>query len=92
MADAALAGDTWELEDAGARLSEVVRRARSEGPQRVTVRGEDAAVVVSAEEFERMRGPERTGADLLKFLQSLDLWEVVPERDKDTGRDIELPW
>jgi antitoxin Phd len=92
MADAALAGDTWELEDAGARLSEVVRRARSEGPQRVTVRGEDAVVVVSAEEFERMRGPERTGADLLKFLQSLDLWEVVPERDKDTGRDIELPW
>jgi antitoxin Phd len=92
MADAALAGDTWELEDAGARLSEVVRRARSEGPQRVTVRGEDAVVVVSAEEFERMRGSERTGADLLKFLQSLDLWEVVPERDKDTGRDIELPW
>jgi antitoxin Phd len=92
MADAALAGDTWELEDAGARLPEIVRRARSEGPQRVTVRGEDAVVVVSAEEFERMRGPERTGADLMAALQGMEIWKLVPERDKDAGREIEFPW
>jgi antitoxin Phd len=91
MADAALAGETWELEDAGGRLPEIVQRARTEGPQRVTMRGEEAAVVVSADEFERMSRPRRTGADLRKFLQSLDLWEIVAERDKDTGRDIELP-
>ena len=29
----------WKLEDAKARFSEVVRRAQSEGPQRITVRG-----------------------------------------------------
>jgi antitoxin Phd len=29
----------WKLEDAKARFSELVRLARSEGPQRVTVRG-----------------------------------------------------
>lgn len=92
MADVAEVGDTWKFQDARARLSEVVRRAKSQGPQRVTVRGKDAVVVVSAEEFERMRGPQRTGADLLKFFQSLDLWEIVPERDKDTGREVEFPW
>jgi antitoxin Phd len=92
VADMAEVGGTWKFQDARAHLSEVVRRARSQGPQRVTVRGKDAVVVVSAEEFERMRGPRRTGADLLKFLQGLDLWEVVPERDKDTGREIEFPW
>ena len=39
---------TWKLEDAKARFSEVVRLARSQGPQRVTVRGQDAVVVLSA--------------------------------------------
>jgi antitoxin Phd len=92
VADMAEVSGTWKFQDARAHLSEVVRRARSQGPQRVTVRGKDAVVIVSAEEFERLRGPERTGADLLKFLRSLDLWEVVPERDKDTGREIEFPW
>ena len=41
----------WKLEDAKARFSELVRLARSVGPQRVTVRGQDAVVVVSAEKF-----------------------------------------
>ena len=39
----------WKLEDAKARFSEVVRRARNEGPQHVTVRGKDSVVVISSE-------------------------------------------
>src|SRR3546814_9850436 len=50
----------WKLEDAKARFSEVVRLARSEGPQRVTVRGKDAVVVISADELERLLPPERS--------------------------------
>jgi prevent-host-death family protein len=42
---------TWKLRDAKARFSEVVRRAQSEGPQRVTVHGKDAVVIVSAGEY-----------------------------------------
>ena len=45
---------TWKLQDAKARFSEVVRRAQSEGPQRVTVHGKDAAVVVSAESYAKV--------------------------------------
>jgi prevent-host-death family protein len=41
----------WKLQDAKARFSELVRRAQSEGPQRVTVHGKDAVVVVSAGEY-----------------------------------------
>jgi antitoxin Phd len=46
---------TWKLEDAKARLSELIRRA-AEGkePQRITVRGKDAVVVISAQEYERL--------------------------------------
>ena len=44
----------WKLEDAKARFSEVVRLAREQGPQRVTVRGQDAVVVVSAADYARL--------------------------------------
>lgn len=47
-------GDTsdWHLQDAKARFSEVVRRAVEQGPQHVTVNGEERAVVVSAQEYD----------------------------------------
>ena len=44
----------WRLEEAKARFSEVVRQARSEGPQHVTVRGQAAVVVLSAEDYARL--------------------------------------
>jgi len=44
----------WKLEDAKARFSEVVRLARNSEPQRITVRGEDAVVILSAKEFEKL--------------------------------------
>lgn len=59
----------WRLQDAKARFSELVRRVRSEGPQRVTVHGRDEVVVVAAEEYERLQGA-RTGAALVAALQA----------------------
>jgi prevent-host-death family protein len=50
----------WLLQDAKAKFSELVRRVRSEGPQHVTVHGRDEVVVVSAEEFRRLKG-KRSG-------------------------------
>jgi prevent-host-death family protein len=44
----------WKLEDAKAKLSEVVRLARDQAPQRITVRGEDAVVVISAKDFTKL--------------------------------------
>lgn len=48
---------TWKLQDAKARFSELVRAARTEGPQRVTVHGRDAVVVLSAEEYGKLARP-----------------------------------
>jgi prevent-host-death family protein len=42
------------LEEAKARFSELVRRARERGPQRVTVHGQDAVVVLSAADYARL--------------------------------------
>ncbi|MCD6674040.1 MAG: type II toxin-antitoxin system Phd/YefM family antitoxin [Burkholderiaceae bacterium] len=64
----------WRLQDAKARFSELVRLARSDGPQHVTLHGREAVVVVDAEEFERLKG-ERTGQLLIDALQ------VSPHRE-----------
>lgn len=59
---------SWKLQDAKARFSEVVRRAQSEGPQRVTVHGKDAVVVMSAKEYAIAlpAAGTRTGEELIK--------------------------
>ena len=79
----------WKLEDAKARFSELVRRAQSEGPQRVTVRGRDAVVVISAEELERLL-PEERRLPFVEFMESLYAEGLDLGREPDSGRDVEL--
>ena len=45
---------TWPLGQAKARFSHVVRLARAGQPQRVTVHGHDAVVIVATPEFDRL--------------------------------------
>ena len=40
--------NTWKLQDAKARFSEVVRKARDGQPQTVTVHGEPAVIITAA--------------------------------------------
>jgi antitoxin Phd len=44
----------WNLEDAKACLGEVVRLARDSEPQRITVQGEDAVIILSAKTFAKV--------------------------------------
>src|SRR5271157_2861801 len=81
----------WRLQDAKARFSELVRRARSEGPQHVTVRGRDEVVVIAADEFRRLKG-ERTGEALIAAMQSSphrDI-DIEPRRERLLVRDVAL--
>ena len=58
----------WALQDAKARFSEVVRKAKTEGPQKITVHGREEVVVISIEEYQRGKG-ELTGEVLVKAMQ-----------------------
>ncbi len=80
---------TWQLQEAKNRLSEVVRKAISEGPQVITLHGADAAVVVSAKDFGRMSRPK---GKLVDFFRNSPLVGVqLPlTRSKDIGRKIDL--
>jgi prevent-host-death family protein len=81
----------WALQDAKARFSELVRRARSEGPQHVTVHGRDEVVVVAAEEFRRLKG-DPTGEALIAALQSSPYRDndIEPRRVRLPVRDVKL--
>ena len=77
----------WKLQDAKAHFSEVVRRAQAEGPQRITVRGLDAVVVISAAEMDRLRPSAGEALPLVAFMESLDNGGLDLTRDKDAGRE-----
>ena len=81
----------WRLQDAKARFSELVRRARETGPQRVTVHGEDAVVVVDANEWDRLKKPI-SGQDLVDALAKSPLRDVPIERVSVPvrARDVKL--
>jgi len=81
----------WRLQTAKARFSEVVKRAKADGPQHVTVYGRDEVVIISTEEFRRLTGGV-TGQALIEALQSSPYRDVdiEPSRMAMPVREVEL--
>ncbi|MFI4975964.1 MAG: type II toxin-antitoxin system prevent-host-death family antitoxin [Caulobacterales bacterium] len=77
------------MADAKDRLSEVVRRARGQRPQTIKVRGERAAIVLSASEYDALTAPDapKTLKDLIR---AMNLDGVDLTRDPRPARDIDL--
>lgn len=81
----------WQLHEAKARFSEVVRRAKQEGPQHVTVHGREEVVVVGADDFRRLAG-DRSGQALVDAIRMSPhrSTSIEPPRTKMPVRDIDL--
>lgn len=80
----------WQLQDAKNRLSEVVRKASDEGPQVITLRGDDAVVVIAAGDYDRLtRKPK---GSLVEFFRKSPLGAVTLDliRGRDAGRRVDL--
>jgi len=79
----------WTVAQAKARLSELIEQARSEGPQTITKHGRTAAVVVSAEEWERKS--KRTG-NLAEFFAGSPLRDsgLQIKRKRQSARKVTL--
>lgn len=77
----------WQLQEAKNKLSEVVETALHEGPQRITRRGKDAVVVMSAKEYDRLKHGK---VSLVDFLRKAPLRDLDLTRSKALPRDIEL--
>ncbi len=77
----------WQMQEAKARLSDLVKRAQSQGPQEITMHGRSAVVVVSRETFDRL---SHAGESLVTFMRNSPLHgldEIEFERDKSMTRD-----
>ena len=80
---------SWSVAKAKDNLSEVIRRSRSEGPQEISLHGEAAAVVLSAEDFCRLKDP-RAARDFKEWLLNGPSLEGVDlERDRRPAREID---
>jgi prevent-host-death family protein len=73
----------WPTTDARQRLRELIEAARTDGPQVITLRGEDVAAVLSTDDYRRLSGQS---PDFREYLRS-----GPPPGDLDLTRPRELP-
>jgi antitoxin Phd len=79
----------WPLYEAKNKFSELIDKALSQGPQVVTRRGEEVVVILSKDEYSRLRKSEPS---LVEFFRTSPLVgvDLDLERDKSLPRDVDL--
>ncbi len=80
----------WRLEEAKARFSQVVDQAMNGQPQRVTRRGKDAVVVVSAEKWDALNGDGLSAYELIRTAPKFEDFELDIERSREGIREVDL--
>jgi len=82
-------GPFWQLQEAKAMFSKVVRSANEE-PQIITVHGKESAVVISMDEYRKLTSPKE---NLVSFMEKSPLAEAkinFPAREKERMRGFNL--
>jgi len=82
--------DVWKLQDAKARFSELVRRAREGRPQEVTVHGRKAVVVIDPDRFE-VRAKSRQEETLAGFIERSKKYRGAAE-GVEFERTLRMTW
>jgi prevent-host-death family protein len=79
---------SWQMQTAKARFSELVKHAAQEGPQDITVHGRSVAVVVSRELFDRLSGNEQSLVEFMRASPLAGQDEIDFERNRSLPREI----
>jgi len=79
----------WQLQEAKNKFSQVVNEALNKGPQVVTRRGKEIVVILSREDYGRLK---KSQSGVVEFFQSSPLVgvELDLERDKTHPREVTL--
>lgn len=79
----------WKLQDAKNKFSEVIRKASDEGPQVVTKHGKESVIVLSVQDFKKLKQSKTT---LVEFFRNSPLATVKLDidRDKSYSRKVSL--
>lgn len=79
----------WQIQEAKAQFSQLVKAAEEQGDQFITYRGELIAVLISKERYEQLTQPLGSLLDLFREAPLQDV-ELEIERSKDLPRDVSL--
>ena len=79
---------SWQVQDAKARFSELLDTTLKNGPQVVTRRGIEAAVLVPIEEWNRLQRAARPGLKTLLRASGARTESLAPERRKLRRRPV----
>lgn len=92
ISETSFAGESWQVQTAKARFSEVFRRARTQGPQRITRQGKEGVVMIAEEHYQSLMGKSHQPKSIVQFFRESPLvgLDLDLERDRDPGREIEL--
>lgn len=74
---------SWQIQEAKNKLSEVVEEAIENGPQILTRRGEEVAVVLSLSEYRQLKKKQTS---LSEFFRQSPLADLDLERDRSPVR------
>ena len=77
----------WQLQKAKAMFSEVIK-ASAEKPQTITIRGKEAAVILSIEDYKKLVRPKQTLYDFIQDSPLRDLRLALPKRLPEKMREV----
>jgi antitoxin Phd len=80
---------TWPVQDAKARFSEFLDACLLEGPQMVTRRGTEAAVLIPVDEWRRLQSAARPSLKQLLLSDDARVDLVLPTRGNANRRKVE---
>lgn len=80
---------TWPVQDAKARFSEFLEACLTEGPQMVTKRGTEAAVLVPVQEWQRLQSAARPSLKQLLLSADARTEALAPARGQAKRRPVE---
>ena len=78
---------TWQMQEAKARMSEVVKRAQNQ-PQDITLHGKSVAVVISRETFDRLSQSQDSLVDFMRRSPLYGVDDITFERDQSLTREV----
>lgn len=78
----------WPVQDAKARFSEMLQACLSQGPQMVTRRGSEAAVLVPVDEWRRLRDAARPSLKQLLLSEAARGELLIPPRGSARRRKV----
>lgn len=80
---------TWPVQDAKARFSEFLEACMADGPQMVTKRGAEAAVLVPVDEWRRLQAAARPSLKQLLLSDEPRVDLLIPARGTARRRKVD---